>query len=234
MVMQNSDRGIERWVCGFLGATLLLGACFPARAEQQPLPKSPDAPAPPSPTDSAAPVSAQRAPARQGTTPDAEAPSLGGPSGPFESGSPDGAPSTPSGQAAPATGGEPERPLLEEEAPSLGGPSGAEQPVPEETGSFAPWWTRVPNVQPFPPPGNTIIPPRGPGYYTLWELLRGDYQQAPPRYPYPRFGIMMFSYFNADWRYLDTAESGERDYWDFLKRIRLGDDFMFTTGGNWR
>jgi hypothetical protein len=68
----------------------------------------------------------------------------------------------------------------------------------------------------------------------LWELLRGDYRQAPPRYPYPRFGIIMFSYYNADWRYLDTADSGERDYWDFLKRIRLGDDFMFTTGGNWR
>jgi hypothetical protein len=109
----------------------------------------------------------------------------------------------------------------------------------------APWWTRVPNVQPFPPPGNTIIPPNGPGYYTLLELLRGDERDAPPRYPYPRFGIMMFSFYNADWRYLDQAPAAEapslqgpsnagprdQDFFDFLKRIRFLDNFMFTTGG---
>lgn len=89
-------------------------------------------------------------------------------------------------------------------------------------------------MQPFPPLGNTIIPPRGSGYYTLWELLKGDRREKPPIFAYPRFGIIPFSFYNADWRYLDTADSNDRDLWDFLKRIRLGDDFMFTTGGEWR
>jgi len=53
-------------------------------------------------------------------------------------------------------------------------------------------------------------------------------------YPYPRFGIFQYSFFNADWRYLDTADSSDRDFWDFLKRIRLGDNFLFSTGGEWR
>jgi hypothetical protein len=156
--------------------------------------------------------------------PDGEAPALAGPSG-FES-----APSP----AAPSTGGGPSRLSPDVEAPALAGPSGGEQRPPEEGGRYAPWWTRVPNVQPFPPLGLTIGPPRGPGYYTLLELLRGDRRESPPKYPYARFGIQAFPFFNADWRSLDNPESREADPFNFLKRIRLGDDFMFTTGGEWR
>ena len=75
---------------------------------------------------------------------------------------------------------------------------------------------------------------RGPGYYTFLELLRRDRRQRPPVYPYPRFGIIPYSFFNADWRYLDRADEREHDYFDFLKRIPLGDNFLFTTGGEWR
>jgi hypothetical protein len=159
-------------------------------------------------------------------------------------------------QGAPSSGG---GTAPDVEAPSLQGPSGGQQARPGEGfDPNAPWWTRVPNVQPFPPTGNPIIPPNGAGYYTFLEMIRGDRRQAPPTYAYPRFGIMQFSFFNADWRYLDrNAESAsgtgldaeasalqgpsggqqsaqENDIFDFLKRIRLGDDFMFTTGGEWR
>ncbi len=92
----------------------------------------------------------------------------------------------------------------------------------------------MPNIQPFPPPGNTIVPPRGAGYYTFRELISRDIRQRPPVYPYPRFAIMMYSFYNADWRYLDTADSREHDPFDFLKRIPLGEDFLFTTGGEYR
>ncbi len=92
----------------------------------------------------------------------------------------------------------------------------------------------MPNIHSFPPAGNTIVPPRGSGYYTLWELLSGDRRDKPPIYPYPRFGVIQFSFYNADWRYLDNAESADRDLFDFLKRIRIGDNWMFTTGGEWR
>jgi hypothetical protein len=210
-------RGIERWTRGLFLALLLLRPCRLSFGQDQPPPTSTD-----------------RAAAQSSTAPDTEAPSLGGPSLPaFESGTPDGAPrSTP--RTTPSGAEEPEQPAPEEEAPSLGGPSGAERPGAVEAGPFAPWWTRVPNVQPFPPPGNTIIPPTGPGYYTFLELLRGDYRQAPPRYPYPRFGIIQFPFYNADWRYLDNADPQDYDPFNFLKRIRLGDNFMFTTGGEFR
>jgi hypothetical protein len=82
--------------------------------------------------------------------------------------------------------------------------------------------------------GNPIIPPKGEGYYTFLELLRRDRRKAPPVYPYPRFGIIPWSFFNADWRYLDKADARDHDFWDFLKRIPLGENFLFTTGGEWR
>ncbi len=211
--------GIRMWGIALLVAVLALGACRLSLGTEPP-----DSPAQPksAPTgeegtpDGPAPSSRQ--------APKVEAPSLSGPSGPAAEAPP----------AGPAPG-ELERPIPEEEAPALSGPSGGEQP-PEEAaaGRYAPWWTRVPNVQPFPPTGNTVVPPRGPGYYTLWELLSGDRREGPPRYSYPRFGIIQFSFYNADWRYLDNADSSDPDIWDFLKRIRLGDNFMFTTGGEWR
>lgn len=214
------------WSVAVLAAALTLGA-EPSAPPPKPKPISSTSE---SGTPDGLPVSAPISPtagegktASGGQALDVEAPALGGPSGPVSAAT----------QTAPSPG-EAAQPIPEEEAPALGGPSGGEQP-PEEAaaGRYAPWWTRVPNVQPFPPPGNTIVPPRGPGYFTLWELISGDRRERPPVYPYPRFGVIQFSYYNADWRYLDTADSRDRDFFDFLKRIRF-DDFMFTTGGEWR
>lgn len=219
------------------GLLLLLVTTVSARADQ------PDrhekhrqrhaAPAAGSSSAPAAPAAKEQPATPLGSSPDAEAPSIGGPSL-YESGTPDSVAAPAASPGAAATGA-PEEPALEEEAPTIGGPSGAEGLGAEaETGPFAPWWTRVPNIQPFPPPGNTVVPPTTPGYYTLWEFIQGDHRQSPPRYPYPRFGIMMFSFYNADWRYLDSNNPRDYDPLDFLKRIRVLDDFLFTTGGEFR
>jgi hypothetical protein len=124
----------------------------------------------------------------------------------------------------------------ESEAPSLTGPpptAGTQVYVDPD----APWWSRMPVIQPFPPPGPgiAVVPPSTPGYYTLLDVIRDNYRQAPPKYPYPRFGIFQFSFYNTDWRYLDDPNNQERDFFDFLKRIRfLDDNLMFTTGGEFR
>ena len=97
-----------------------------------------------------------------------------------------------------------------------------------------PFWQRVPVVQKFPPPGWFPLPPNGPGYYSLADVLTGTYRKAPPKYPYPRFSLIFFPFFEADWRYLDDPKNEEHDYWDFLKRIHLGDNWMFTSGGEFR
>lgn len=156
--------------------------------------------------------------------PDGEAPALAGPSG----GGQDSA-------AVPGGFGGAMQSAPDVEAPGLAGPGGGNQlQGGEGNDPNAPWWTRVPNVQPFPPLGLTVVPPRGPGYYTFVDFILGNRLQNPPVYPYARFGINAFPFFNLDWRYLDSTDNREPDPFDFLKRIRLGDNFMFTLGGEWR
>ncbi len=89
----------------------------------------------------------------------------------------------------------------------------------------------VPPTRIFPRPGNFPIPPSGPGYYSVSDFLFGNFRKAPPKYGYPRFGLMPPGFYNADFRYLDSKDYKERDIFDKLKRIRLGDNWMFTTGG---
>lgn len=87
----------------------------------------------------------------------------------------------------------------------------------------------------MPRTGNFPIPPTGPGYYALLDLVRGDYRPAPPRYPYPRFGLILPSFFDLDnFAYLDDPANTERDWLDPLKRIRIGDNWLFVTGGDYR
>jgi hypothetical protein len=96
-------------------------------------------------------------------------------------------------------------------------------------------WKQVPRVRGLPRPGNFPIPPTGPGYYSILDQLRGDYRNAPPKYPYPRFGLIQQPFFDADnFGYLDDPKNTEHDFFDPLKRIRLGDNWLFTTGGDVR
>ncbi len=145
--------------------------------------------------------------------------------------------------AAPDVRGEPEAPPAElppagdAGAPAAGGESAQSiggEPVGPAPDERLPWWRRVPPVQPFPRPGLFIVPPSGPGYYSLLDLLRGEEREGPPKYPYPRFSIMAFPFFDADFRYLDDPKNTETDIFDPLKRIRLGENWMFTTGGEFR
>ncbi len=89
-------------------------------------------------------------------------------------------------------------------------------------------------VQPFAPPGAFPPPPTGPGYYTLLALVQGEEQQKPPRWPYPRGGPFPFSFAETNFSYLDAIPFNERDWAEKLKRIPLGDHFLFSTGGELR
>ncbi len=95
-------------------------------------------------------------------------------------------------------------------------------------------WDNVPPIQPVPRLGNFAVPPTGCGYYSALDAILGDCRQGPPHYPYPPTGYMAGSFFNADFRYLDNPDNQQHDFFDCLKRIHLGDDFMFTTGGEVR
>lgn len=50
-------------------------------------------------------------------------------------------------------------------------------------------WSNVPPVEPFPRRGGFLIPPTGPGYYSLYDWLIGDYLN--------RFVKVQFNYEHA-------------------------------------
>jgi hypothetical protein len=126
---------------------------------------------------------------------------------------------------------------LRDEGPAAATPPGevgpgAECCPPAEKKPF--WATRSP-VTPMPLLGAWIIPPTGPGYYSLWDLVRGEERSNPPRFPYGPYSLTPFSFFDADFRYLDDPANMQRDWlFDHTKRLHLGDDWLFSIGGEER
>jgi len=88
------------------------------------------------------------------------------------------------------------------------------------------------HVRPMPLLGNFPIAPTGPGYYSVVDLIRGQYHKTPPKIPHARFGLMPQPIFNQDYRYLDDPNNTEKDWFDRFKRIRLGDNFMLSLHGS--
>jgi hypothetical protein len=68
----------------------------------------------------------------------------------------------------------------------------------------------------------------------LKDFLCNDFSKDTPKYPLPRYGIMLYPFFEFDWRYLDDPSNDDHDWANCLKRIPLGNDFVFTTGGELR
>lgn len=96
-------------------------------------------------------------------------------------------------------------------------------------------WKTIPRVRSFPRTGNFSVPPTDPGYYSLLDQLRGTYLEGQPKYPYPRFSLMQPSFFDSNnFSYLDDPKNTEVDFFDCLKRMRFGDNWLFVTGGDFR
>jgi hypothetical protein len=83
----------------------------------------------------------------------------------------------------------------------------------------------------LPRPGNFFPPPSGSGSYSLADHWRGRTRDAAPRSGYPASAIMAPSFFDADFRYLDQMAPEDRAPFERLKRIRLGNATLFSTGG---
>src|SRR5262249_55443938 len=96
-------------------------------------------------------------------------------------------------------------------------------------------WSKYPRYPVIPRPGNFYVPPTGCGYYSLSDFIHGDSRETPPKNAYPAFCIMPFSFFDADFRYVDDPKYNP-DFFERLHRIHLGEDWLFGTGGQaqWR
>jgi len=95
-------------------------------------------------------------------------------------------------------------------------------------------WTKVPPIPPLPRAGWFIIPPPGPGYYSLKDWIAGNYRDNPPKYPYPPTSIDPYPFFDADYRFLDDPNNTQFDWSDFYKRIHIGDNWLLSVGGEER
>ncbi len=94
-------------------------------------------------------------------------------------------------------------------------------------------WQEVPrNLYPAQRPGDFALPPRGPGFYSFQDWWRGIERAQAPRSPYPPFALMPPSFFDADFRYVESLSPDERTWVEALKRIPLSDCWTFSTGGN--
>jgi hypothetical protein len=91
-------------------------------------------------------------------------------------------------------------------------------------------FSKVPNVRPQSPTFNPYLA-SGPGYFTFLDWLNDNYRASPPKYGYSRLTNQSQPFFAADFRYLDNPDNQDHVWSDALKRIRVGDDWMFSTGG---
>lgn len=112
-------------------------------------------------------------------------------------------------------------------------PATSQTPIPAtgSDGSRRFDWSKVPPVTAPSRPGMFIIAPSGPRYYSLWDHITGNKRENPPVSPYALYALMTTPAFDIDFRYLEKPEH-EKDIFDPVKRIYLGDDFLLSFGGN--
>jgi Alginate export len=95
-------------------------------------------------------------------------------------------------------------------------------------------WSKVPPIIGVPRNGWFGIKNSGPGYYSALDLLRGQYREKAPPAPFGTSGSDATPLYDHDFRYLDKPDNTYHLWSDFYKRVHLGDDFLFNTGGELR
>ncbi|HEY1858796.1 MAG TPA: alginate export family protein, partial [Gemmataceae bacterium] len=97
-------------------------------------------------------------------------------------------------------------------------------------------FANVPPIpQVLPKPGVFFLPPQGPGYYSLWDVLMDKYRDKRPPQPYSAVSPDIYPFFNANFFYLDKPDAEWQSPSDAFKRVRIGDElFMLSFGGEER
>jgi hypothetical protein len=107
----------------------------------------------------------------------------------------------------------------------LTGPQAAAAPNP---------FANTPPIFNFPRLGFYPVAPTGPGYYSARDHLTGEYRQKPPPFPWGRISLKPFPFYDADFRYLDDPKNTYLMWSDILKRRQIGDEWLFSSGGEFR
>ncbi|WP_197454440.1 alginate export family protein [Stieleria varia] len=83
----------------------------------------------------------------------------------------------------------------------------------------------------MPRPGIFPVPPKGPGYYSVWDHLTDQCRPAAPKSGYAPFAINAWPFFDADWRYVEGISQQDRTTVEQFKRMHLNDCLMLSVGG---
>lgn len=92
-------------------------------------------------------------------------------------------------------------------------------------------WSKAPPVSPPPRAGIFVKPPMGPGYFSLLDLIDGNGREKPQVDPLPPSALTTTPAFDFDFRYLEQP-GHDKDFFDPVKRIHLGSDWLLSFGGS--
>ena len=95
-------------------------------------------------------------------------------------------------------------------APAATGAAAAPKPPAPVSTSSTFDTTKIPVVSIPSRPGAFLLPPTGPGYYSLWDLATGNKREKPPVAPYAPFALLTTPSYDIDFRYMDTPAHGNR------------------------
>lgn len=120
-------------------------------------------------------------------------------------------------------------------SPSATDPIPPTVPVPPPKPAPAPSiWKGIPPVFVFSRPGEFLVPPTDPGYYSLIDAIQGDWSEKPPAMPYGRTSLKPYPFYDVDFSYLDKPDNLQCDWSDCLKRRELGCNWLLTSGAEVR
>ncbi len=123
---------------------------------------------------------------------------------------------------APAAGPGTPAPIL---TPQEGAPA---KPAPQT------WHGYPMRTLPLALPGAFPIAPSGPGYYTLLDQIRDTPGQGPPRFANSKVGPTPLPFFDTNFTYLDNIPFEDRDWAEKMKRVPVGEHWLFSSGGEIR
>lgn len=95
-------------------------------------------------------------------------------------------------------------------------------------------WLKVPPITATPRAGWFTIRPSGPGYYTLFDLVHGDLRPEAPPAPFGLTSSNQTPSYDHDFRYLEKPDNAYHLWSDAYKRVHIGENFLFSTGGEMR
>jgi hypothetical protein len=115
------------------------------------------------------------------------------------------------------------------------GDSGQEFADKEGDGTKQIDWSKLPTtIHSMPRTGIFQVPPTTKtGYYSLWDYLLDQERAASPKTGYSNTALNQFSFFDSDWRYVDSLAQEDRTWVERLKRMRVGERFMLSVGGSY-